>query len=297
VDDHYATLQVAATASPAVIRAAYRVLTQRYHPDKNPEEPTADAILKRLNAAYAVLSDPATRRAYDAHRRTAAGATASPAHAQTASAAAATPPPVPLETALTGTVKGYTFTLRCYPAQVIANTVWIETTTITGRDYVTTASTPRQQLGFRPDAGPDFFLEAAGHPLPLALNQAVVLIAVQGGRLQRAEWVALWNRNSGDWHWLGHTPQSIGKAMRTDAAAVRDLLGSVLRVTVSVCLIGYLIHRSRYWLWWLPFGALGLPFILGWSALRRTHTADAIGWALRQKIATLVAHLESQHHD
>ena len=190
----------------------------------------------------------------------------------------------------------------CYPKSAIfepclANTVWTETATTTGRDYVTTSSTPRQQLGFRPDTGPDFFVESAGHPIPVALGQAVVLIAAQGGRLQRAEWVAFWNQDTGDWYWLGHTPQSLGKAMRTDAAAVWDLLGYGLRVTVSVFLIGYLIHRSGYWLWWLPFGALGLPFILGWSALRRTQTADAIGWALRRNIATLVAHLENRCDD
>ena len=45
MDDYYATLQVRETASPAVIRAAYRALTQRYHPDKNPDDPTAEAVL------------------------------------------------------------------------------------------------------------------------------------------------------------------------------------------------------------------------------------------------------------
>src|SRR5512135_1228200 len=112
MDDHYATLQVAATASPAVIRAAYRVLTQRYHPDKNPEEPTADAILKRLNAAYSVLSDPATRRAYDAQRQTARDSMAPP---PPPSDAAAPRPDRPIE-AVTDTVKGHTFILQGYPA-------------------------------------------------------------------------------------------------------------------------------------------------------------------------------------
>jgi curved DNA-binding protein CbpA len=51
MDDHYAALQVTDTASPAVIRAAYRALTQRYHPDKNPDDPDAEAFLKRLNVA------------------------------------------------------------------------------------------------------------------------------------------------------------------------------------------------------------------------------------------------------
>ena len=301
MDDYYATLQVMDTTSPAVIRAAYRALSQRYHPDKNPDDPDAEAVLKRLNEAYAILSDPAKRRAYDAHRRAAAASTAASAQAgsptATESAAHATSPAPPTADAFTGTVNGHTFTLRCYPAQMIANTVWTETATTAGRDYVTVHSTPRQQLGFRPDTGQDFFIEAAGHPIPVALDQAVVLFTAQGGRLQRAEWVALWNRSTGDWYWLGHTQQSIGKAIRTDAAAARDFLGYVLRVAVSVFLIGYLIQGSTHWLGWLPVGVLGSAFLLGWQAPRRTQTAEAIGWTLRQKIATLVDHLEGGRYD
>ena len=178
MDDYYATLQVTTTASPAVIRAAYRALAQQYHPDKNPDDPTAETVLKRLNAAYAILSDPAKRRTYDAQRQAAAVSTDPPASAGAESAVHTAPTDPPMADIVTGTVKGHTFTLRWYPARIIANTVWTETATTTGRDGVTTYSTPWQQLGFRPDTGPDFFVESAGHPLPVALDQAVVLIGV-----------------------------------------------------------------------------------------------------------------------
>ena len=61
----YDILEVSRTASPEVIRAAYKSLVQRFHPDKNPDNPDAEGMLKRINHAYDVLSDPEERAAYD----------------------------------------------------------------------------------------------------------------------------------------------------------------------------------------------------------------------------------------
>jgi curved DNA-binding protein CbpA len=66
---HYDTLKVSHDAPVEVIRAAYRVLSLKHHPDRNPEDPTAAATMGLLNRAYAVLSDPERRRAYDASIR------------------------------------------------------------------------------------------------------------------------------------------------------------------------------------------------------------------------------------
>jgi len=62
VTDHYRLLQVRRDASPGVISAAYRRLMKDAHPDRGGDAERA----KQLNAAYATLSDPALRRAYDA---------------------------------------------------------------------------------------------------------------------------------------------------------------------------------------------------------------------------------------
>ncbi|MFP4898768.1 TonB family protein [Paraburkholderia sp. BR14261] len=62
---HYDNLKVSRNAPPEVIRAAYKALSQRYHPDKN-SSPDATRIMKILNEAYAVLSDEDSRRRYDA---------------------------------------------------------------------------------------------------------------------------------------------------------------------------------------------------------------------------------------
>ncbi|MDP2719389.1 MAG: J domain-containing protein [Dehalococcoidia bacterium] len=65
--DYYNILQVSPKADADVIQAAYRRLASRYHPDKNPS-PEAGEKMMQLNAAYAVLSDPDKRRAYDMAR-------------------------------------------------------------------------------------------------------------------------------------------------------------------------------------------------------------------------------------
>jgi curved DNA-binding protein CbpA len=63
--DHYEVLGVNADAPDEVIRAAYRALAAKYHPDKNPGDSGAEVKVKRLNAAFHVLSDSARRRHYD----------------------------------------------------------------------------------------------------------------------------------------------------------------------------------------------------------------------------------------
>lgn len=63
---HYDNLQVARTASETVIRSAYKGLAQKYHPDRFDGDPAhAERIMKFLNEAYAVLSDPDRRKEHD----------------------------------------------------------------------------------------------------------------------------------------------------------------------------------------------------------------------------------------
>ena len=62
----YDVLQVSPNADQEIIKAAYRSLVQRFHPDKNPDNPDAEQYLKIINRAYEVLSDPVKREGYDA---------------------------------------------------------------------------------------------------------------------------------------------------------------------------------------------------------------------------------------
>ena len=61
---HYDTLMVSRNASPEVIRAAFRSLSQKYHPDKN-NHPDANRIMQQFNESYKILSDPIERSKYD----------------------------------------------------------------------------------------------------------------------------------------------------------------------------------------------------------------------------------------
>lgn len=65
--DYYAALQVDPHAEVEVIRAAYRRLAAKYHPDVD-SSPGAAERMMLLNAAYEVLSHPEKRKAYDLSR-------------------------------------------------------------------------------------------------------------------------------------------------------------------------------------------------------------------------------------
>ncbi|HZV97376.1 MAG TPA: DnaJ domain-containing protein [Methylophilaceae bacterium] len=62
---HYDNLRVAPNASAEEIRASYKALCQKYHPDKNPDDAQAAKKFIIINAAYEVLSDPLKRRDHD----------------------------------------------------------------------------------------------------------------------------------------------------------------------------------------------------------------------------------------
>jgi curved DNA-binding protein CbpA len=65
VKNLYELLEISPVASDDVIKAAYRVLSSRYHPDKNIGVESATHAMSAINRAYAILSDPVRRQAYD----------------------------------------------------------------------------------------------------------------------------------------------------------------------------------------------------------------------------------------
>jgi curved DNA-binding protein CbpA len=84
--DLYEVLQVDRRAEPEVIRAAYRALARKNHPDFG----GSVRMMSAINEAWAVLGDPARRAAYDAEPQAMGDR---PASKSTTSSAAPTEPP------------------------------------------------------------------------------------------------------------------------------------------------------------------------------------------------------------
>lgn len=67
--DHWAVLGLEPDADAAALKRAFRAQARRWHPDLNGNDPVAEERFKQVNEAYAVLSDPRRRRAWEAGDR------------------------------------------------------------------------------------------------------------------------------------------------------------------------------------------------------------------------------------
>jgi curved DNA-binding protein len=63
--DYYKILGVDKKASVDEIKKAYRKLAMKYHPDRNPDDKSAEEKFKEISEAHEVLSDPEKRKRYD----------------------------------------------------------------------------------------------------------------------------------------------------------------------------------------------------------------------------------------
>ena len=64
-ENYYELLGVSREATLEEIKKAYRKQAMKYHPDRNPGDKTAEEMMKKVNVAFEVLSDPDKRKSYD----------------------------------------------------------------------------------------------------------------------------------------------------------------------------------------------------------------------------------------
>ena len=63
--EFYEILEISETATETEIKKAYRKKAMEFHPDRNPGNAEAEAKFKKINEAYATLSDPQKKANYD----------------------------------------------------------------------------------------------------------------------------------------------------------------------------------------------------------------------------------------
>lgn len=122
---HYDTLEISPKASADVVRAAYRSLIQRFHPDRNAGDDAAAERAVAITRAYEVLSNAASRGAYDEQLRAAAeGPMRSPA--SRSSDRAPSRPSRPSRRADAGDT-GVSWRWTALAAVVVAGALWLGT--------------------------------------------------------------------------------------------------------------------------------------------------------------------------
>ena len=63
--DYYEILGLNRDASGDEIKKAFKKLAMKFHPDRNPDNPKAEASFKEVKEAYEILSDPQKKSSYD----------------------------------------------------------------------------------------------------------------------------------------------------------------------------------------------------------------------------------------
>jgi hypothetical protein len=250
--DYYAALHVAPDAPPEVIRAAYRTLIQRRHPDKSSGLDSQAAV---LNEAYRVLSNPTERCAYDAARQGRAARPETPRQ----------PGAAPSRRVVSGQAAGQAFTLTFEPGRVIASRTWTEIHTITDRRGSRTQAGERQRIGIR-TADRDVFVEAGYGLFPLEPGARVELIAAARRGADTGHYVALCDREAGHWHWL---VRPLRAAQQVCPWWVRAWGLAKFLLFFPAVVAGWLLLKPFHLPWLLAaYILLGVPYLLfrfvGW---------------------------------
>jgi len=69
LENYYKILGVSEDADAKEIKAKYRKLAMKYHPDRNPDDKNAEEMFKTTSKAYEILGDENKRKEYDEKRK------------------------------------------------------------------------------------------------------------------------------------------------------------------------------------------------------------------------------------
>lgn len=284
--DHYKLLQVSADASPEVIRAAYRALVQRAHPDRAGSDAVHQERMKEINRAYSVLSNPASRAAYDA-RLSGVG------------------PPLRLPDPMARPVDGAEFSVIWRAGTVLSNEAWSDTQVqskggggfvlggygFTSAPRVSSTITPRQRIVLRL-AGGDVFIEQSGEHLRVVAGQRIVLFSVTAEKLSDPVRVAIWNLDTREWFLLSDGVGACGSRLCPRRRSLRDF------ALYAVCLVGsawlgwHMVYPMS-WLVWAFYFVFGVPILIGAFTPVLFWTQSKITYAVRSRVVALIDRLNT----
>uniref|UniRef100_UPI0039F6E4F4 J domain-containing protein n=1 Tax=Sulfuriferula sp. GW6 TaxID=3345112 RepID=UPI0039F6E4F4 len=290
--NHYEVLQVSRDASLEVIRAAYRTLVQRAHPDRAGSDTIHQERLQQINRAYGVLSDPGCRAEYDATLSNSG------------------PPMIggagpPLLANPARGIPGADFSVTWQPGVVIGNEAWSDSHVqskggggfvfmgfgMTSAPKVSSTVTARQRIALRLAAG-DVFLEQTGAHLNVTTGQRVVLISVSAAKLRENLPVVLWNLNTGEWFWLSVGWEATGAKLRPRLAAVRDF-ALYAACVVGGAWVGWHFVRPMNLLVWALYFVFGVPLMIGLFTPVLFWTETKINNAVRRRVTALIDRLKA----
>lgn len=296
MEDPYQVLGLSRDALPEVIRAAYRALAQKYHPDRNPG-PAAGAAMQALNQAYAILSDPPRRAAFDRGEECAVGSQERGVGADTGEPNVSQTPrhteafefsPAPIRR----TVRDVHYEIVFRSGSVFEARQWVDVEQRVKHDhrlfigkgaYVAVEQVPHQRLRLRVGAH-DIVLERVGDVLPVAIGQEVTLVDLRAQESRREPLhIALVNRHSGRWYALVRLRKAVTQVMPA-WSIIRDVLTVAGIMACGAGLLYAIVLRASSWLTKAAGVFLGLPILWSLAPLIARTTQNAVEVDIREAL-------------
>jgi DnaJ domain len=262
--DHYAVLGVARDAPPEVIRAAYRVLAQKYHPDRN-TAPDAGRRAEQINVAYSILKEPALRAEYDKQLPPLTSAQAEPARHQSAGAPAAEfrSPSEPILRQVNRT----RYELRFADGVVGEHSEWMDVIQKVKTDnrlfvgmgkHLATETRARQRVWLRLDTE-ERLLERSGELLPVATGQPITLVTIgrEGGG-QPPSPLVLINRASRRWFAL-QSPTAAATSLLSMREASFQIARFIGILAAALAILYFVFLRHAGLMAWVLAALVGVP--------------------------------------